>query len=150
MRETKPNDLISVFDRILVYVYGARYASDNPHKSDAATAELWASLGCDVVIASIVLYDRMNAMHERHLRIVDKEDRSNIPGTLKVFTDNIGAALRRQSGEEIDGAEKAYSQWRARVKGCKKNANLWMLEQWGPAPNQPGCRVPRSVMAEFV
>jgi hypothetical protein len=148
MKSTKPHELIEVFDRILVYVYGIRFARGNPHKSDAATAELLVSLGCDVVIASIVLYDRMNAMHERHLRIVDKEDRSNIPGTMKLFTENIEAALRRQSGEELDSADKAYSLWRSRVKGWKKNEKLWRTEQWGPAPRQPGCRVPKSVLAE--
>jgi hypothetical protein len=149
MKLTKPQDLIDVFDRILIYVYGLRFSRDNPHKSDSATAQLWTSLGCDIVIASIVLFDRMNAMHERHLRIVDKEDRSNIPGTMKVFTENIEAALRRQSGEEVDSADKAYSQWRSRVKGWKSNVDLWRLEHWGPPPFADGCRVPKSVLAEF-
>jgi hypothetical protein len=140
--------LIETFDRILVYVYGVRYARDNPHKSDAETASLWASLGCDVVIAAIVLFDRMIAMHERHLRIVDKSDRTHIPCTMKVFTENIEAALRRQSGGEIDEIEKTYSLWRSRVAGWRKKPTLWLTEMWGPEPFAPGCRVPRSVLAD--
>jgi hypothetical protein len=149
MKECKPEELIEVFDRILVYVCGNRYARDNPHATDMATATQWAKDGCDAVIAAIVLYDRMSAMHERHLHAVDKTDRTNVPGTLKLFTENIEAALRRQSGEELDSVDKAYSQWRSRVKGWKKNGKLWRIEDWGPAPHQPGCRVPKSVLAEF-
>jgi hypothetical protein len=142
-------NLIETFDRVLVYVYGARYARDNPHKSDMETATLWASLGCDSVIAAIVLFDRMSAMHERHLRVVDKSDRTHIPCTMKVFTENIEAALRRQSGAEIDDMEKVYSLWRSRIAGWRKKPTLWLTEMWGPVPFQPGCRAPRSVLSEF-
>jgi hypothetical protein len=135
---------------VLVYVYGVRYARDNPHKSDGETAALWETLGCDEVIAAIVLSDRMNAMHERHLRAADKEDRSNIPGTMKLFTENIEAALRKQSGEEIDETDKTYSLWRSRCKGWKKSPELWRAEMWGPAPDQLGCRAPKSVLEEMI
>jgi hypothetical protein len=148
MKNIKPEELIETFDRILIYVYGQRHARDNPHATDKATAMLWASLGCDVVIASIVLYDRMNAMHERHLHAVDKNDRTNVPGTMKVFTENVEAALRRESGKEIDASEKWYSQWRSRLTPWKKN-KLWLNEMWGPRPNQAGCRAPKSLLSEI-
>jgi hypothetical protein len=148
MKECKPEELIEVFDRILVYIFGNRYARDNPHATDMATAKLWAEQGCDAVIAAIVLYDRMSAMHERHLHTVDKTDRTNVPGTLKLFTDNIEAALRRESDAEVDECEKWYSQWRSRLTSWKKKG-LWLTEMWGPKPDQDGCRAPKSLISEF-
>lgn len=138
--------IIALFDRTLTRIFGQRYAREVPNKTDMATASQWLEIGCDEYIATIVFWDRMSMMHERHLRAHDERDRQNVPGALKVFTDNIESALRSNGGGGVDMWELAQAQWVARLSGYKKNPKLWCTEMWGPPPGQPGCRVPKRLL----
>jgi hypothetical protein len=150
MQAATPEQIIEAFDHILVYIYGASYARDNPNKTDLETATRWADEGLDLVTASCVFFDRMSWMHEKHLRWHDKGDRTNVPGSLKVFDENIEAAIRRVAtgSGDMDEWERSDSQWRARVKMFVGN-RYWLEDHWGAPPGQPGCRVPQSIMREF-
>jgi len=97
-----PEKIIEAFDVCLVYVYGYRDARDNPHKTDMETATKWIEAGLSVEVACFVFFDRMNWMHEKHLRFHSKSDRTNIPTCLKIFDQNIEAAIRRAKGEHFD------------------------------------------------
>lgn len=150
MHLCQPQELIEVFDRCLIFVYGQKYARDNPHKSDEETAKKWADAGCDVFISAIVFHERMSMMHERFLRNKElrEENRRNIPAALSVFEENIYLALRVEGvGGVIDITEISDSQWRARLFGYK-NGRGWHAEMWGPIPDEPGCRVPIRILKE--
>lgn len=143
MTTTQPQDLIEVFDSALIFYYGQRYARENPHKTDAETAQKWFDAGCTVILAALVFGERMAMMHERFLRNINPNDCTNIPALLSIFEENIYSALRREGvGGVIDAWEAAESQWRARINGWKKK-KIWLPEMWGPAPGQHGCRVPK-------
>lgn len=151
---TKPTceDIIAAFDECLDFVYGRRWGRDNMHKTDMQTAQEWILAGVTVPLATIVFHTQMVRMHERWLHQHDLSDRSNIPGCLKIFDENIESAIRRQlaGGAELDVWEQVDSQWRARVKGWIKNPNAWNIDMWGPLPNANDCRVPKRVIAELV
>lgn len=140
-----PEKIIEAFDVCLVYVYGYRDARDNPHKTDMETATKWVEAGLSVEVACFVFFDRMNWMHEKHLKFHSKSDRTNIPTCLKVFDENIEVAIRRAKGEHFDMWENNISLWRARYKGWLKNKAIWRKEMWGPAPDEKCCRVPKEV-----
>ena len=147
---TTPEPLIDAFDRCLIYVYGQTFARDNPNRTDMETAKRWIALGADQVIVSWVFFDRMSWMHEKHVRGHDRKDRTNVPGSLKVFDDNVEAAVRRVKGiGQIDAWEADLSLWRSRLKGWKKFPQLWRTEMWGPPPFEAGCRAPKSMLHEF-
>lgn len=145
--KTTPEDIIGAFDECLIYLYGQRYARDNPHKTDMETAKKWVDDGLKLEIACFVFFDRMNYMHEKHLRHHGKGDRSDIPGSLKLFDENIECAIRKMGGEELDEWEKVNNQWRSRFKGWQKDRKLWRPEMWGPEPFEIGCRVPSAILA---
>jgi hypothetical protein len=150
MTDTQPQQIIDVFDRTLVYIYGSAFARENPSKNDHKTAKAWIAEGLDPVVAAWVFWDRMSWMHEKSLRHHDKSDRTNIPGSLILFDENIRSALRRISAgsHEIDGVDRILSQWRSRVNGWHKS-KIWLGDMWGPAPDDRGCRAPKSVLSEF-
>ena len=147
--ETKPEDIVRAFDVCLVYLYGQRYARDNPHKTDMETATLWIDKGITLEIACFVFFDRMSYLHEKHLKNHDKGDRSDIPHSLKLFDDNIECAIRKIGGDELDEWEKVNNQWRARCRGWKKDRKFWRPEMWGPEPFKEGTRVPNSILNEI-
>lgn len=141
--------IIAAFDRCLAFIYGHRYARDNPHKTDAATAQHWVDDGLDPILATLVFGQYMAMMHERFLRNTDPNDRRNIPAVLSLFDDNILSALRRDGiGGQVDMWEQAQSQWRARLTAFFAKG-YWLPDNWGPAPNERGCRAPMSVIEEF-
>lgn len=145
-----PQHIIAAFDEILDYVYGRRYGRDNPHKSDTETAQDWIDGGITLTIATAVFYHRMSQMHERFLRQQDDRDRSNIPGSLKVFDENIESAIRRVKNEgQTDPWESVDSRWRMRIGYFLKNRK-WLDDLWGPAPDQPGCRAPVRLLGELI
>jgi hypothetical protein len=139
--------MIEAFDACLDYVYGRRYGRDNPHKSDAETAERWINAGLTVPVACFVFFRQMNVMHEKWLRD-DLRERSHFPHSLKLFDENMEAAIRRAHGDEVTTWDMEESKWRSRLKGWKRNPTFWNVENWGPRPDQPGCRAPRSLLAE--
>lgn len=143
------DQIIKAFDQCLDYTFGRSLGRDNPHKSDAETAEHWISEGADLVLCVMVFTRQMGWMHEKYLRSGHLRDRAMIPHSLKVFHDNVLAAVRLAKSGGVDEAERVYSLWRSRVKGWQKNPALWRIEQWGPTPIERGCRVPKSVMAEL-
>jgi hypothetical protein len=96
-----PAELIEAFDRCLIYIYGQAFARDSPNKTDVETAQRWITLGADQVIVSWVFFDRMSWMHEKYLRQQDRKDRANIPGSLKLFDDNVAVVFT------VRGMEKA-------------------------------------------
>lgn len=145
----KPQKIIEAFDECLTYIFGPSFARDNPHKSDMETAKRWAKDGLSVIVATMVFYDRMTYLHERFLRVQDKRDRSLIPHSLKLFDENIEAALRRQKGETVDLWEAELSRWRARCKFWVKNHLSWRESMWGPAPFENGTRVPGAILREI-
>src|SRR5690348_1460581 len=144
-----PLSIVQAFDQCLDYTFGRSLGRDNPHKSDISTAVRWIDEGADLVLCVMVFTQQMAWMHEKYLRSGHLHDRSFIPHSLKVFDENIAAAIRVMKAGGTDESEIVYSQWRARVKGWKKNADLWRTEHWGPAPGSYGCRVPKSILAEF-
>jgi hypothetical protein len=148
--ELKPDDLIKAFDGVREYVFGYGLGRDNPHKDDKKTAETWIAEGATLLVAIMVFYEQMSWMHEKFLRFGNAKDRSYLPASLKVFNENIEAALRRQkSGGQTDETEKAYSLWRSRCKGWLKDKRLWQINMWGPEPFQEGNRVPKSILQEL-
>lgn len=150
MPDTTPAQIIDVFDRTLIHIYGSTYARENPSKNDHKTAATWIAEGLDPIVAAWVFWDRMSWMHEKSLRHHDKSDRTNIPGSLILFDENIRSALRRinTGSHEIDGVDRVYSQWRSRLNSWQK-AKIWLDDMWGPNPDNPECRVPRSVLVEL-
>jgi hypothetical protein len=143
----KPQDIINAFDHAIIYIYGQRYARDNPHKSDLETAERWIEEGLDLITAAFVFYDRMIWMHEKHLR--DRSgDRTHVPASLKLFDDNITNAIRRANGDEVTDFERQISQWRARMIGFQKNPAFWRADMWGPPPDHPDTRMPKQIINE--
>jgi hypothetical protein len=150
MPDIKPQQIIDVFDRTLTYIYGSAYARENPSKNDHKTASAWISEGLDPVVAAWIFWDRMSWMHEKFLHHHDKADRTNIPGSLILFDENIRSAVRRVNtgSHEVDSVDRILSQWRARVQGWISK-KIWIPEMWGPEPFQSGNRVPRTVLEEF-
>jgi hypothetical protein len=146
---SQPEQIIAAFDECLDYVYGRQYGRDNAHSSDMATALRWCNMGLTVPISCFVFYRQMNLMHERWLRDTIK-DKSHIPHSLKVFDENIEAAIRRAKGGDVSSWDLAESQWRARIKGWINNPLRWTENMWGPPPNHPGCRAPASLINELV
>jgi len=145
-----PSGLIDAFDRCLIYVYGQAFARDNPNKTDMETAKRWVDLGADQIVVSWVFFDRMSWMHEKHLRGQNQKDRKNVPGSLKLFDENVVAAIRRvKGGGQTDAWEASLSLWRSRLKGWSKAPQLWRIEMWGPPPFEEGCRVPKSVLNDY-
>ena len=142
-----PQDIIEAFDAYLDYTYGRRYGRDNPHKTDAETAQRWLDAGLTVPVACFVFHRQMSIMHEKWLRY-DLRDRAHIPHSLKVSDENIEAGIRRAQGEEVTTWDMEESKWRSRVKGWRRNPAFWNAEIWGPHPDQPGCRAPRSLLKD--
>jgi hypothetical protein len=96
----------------------------------------------------MVFTKEMAWMHEKYLRSGHLRDRQFIPHSLKVFDENIAAAMRRAKGDGVEDWEKTDSLWRARIAGWRRKPQTWQQEMWGPAPGQPGCRAPQQVMLE--
>lgn len=142
-----PAQIIQAFDACLDYVYGSRYGRDNPHKSDAETAQHWIDDGLTVPVAYFVFHRQMSIMHEKWLRD-DLRDRSHIPHSLKLFDENIEAGIRRANGDEVTPWDMEESKWRSRIKGWKRNPDFWNVDMWGPRPNQLGCRAPCALLKE--
>lgn len=143
-----PDELIKIFDDCLEYVYGRRMGRDNPYKEDRATAQAWIDDGLEPFLAAIVFHEQMSKMHERFLH--NNQDRKHVPCSLKVFSENIDAAIHRyKRGGNYDVWENQDLQWRSRVKGWMKRPELWQIEHWGPAPGKIDCRVPKSVLREL-
>jgi hypothetical protein len=139
--------IIAAFDQCLDYTFGRSLGRDNPHKDDAATAHSWVSNGADLVLCIMVFSHEMSWMHEKYLRSGPLRERRFIPHSLKVFDENIAAALRRsRAGGHADDWEKADSLWRSRVTGWTRKPALWRAETWGPPPGKPGCRVPPPIV----
>lgn len=147
--ETTPEQIIECFDYCLIYVFGQKYARENPHVGDMDTARSWIDAGANIFLAAYVFFDRMNSMHEKFShQSFENKDRSNIPGVLKLFDQNILAAIRKSQGDEVTQFEAEMSRWRARVIWFVKKPGAWREEMWGPAPDQPGTRVPQSILRE--
>jgi hypothetical protein len=125
--------IVKAFDQCLDYTYGRELGRDNPHKSDIETAQRWVAAGADLVLCVMVFTQQMAWMHEKYLRSGHLRDRALIPHSLKVFDENIAAAIRLVKAGGVDDTEKAYSLWRSRVKGWQRNPRLWRTESWGPA-----------------
>jgi hypothetical protein len=114
-----------------------------------AAAQKWIDAGITLTVATIVFSEQMNWMHEKFLRFGEGKDRSYLPASLKVFDENIEAAIRRiKTGGQTEPWEGEISKWRSRCKSWKKNT-LWLTEHWGPKPFEAGCRVPRQVLEEL-
>lgn len=143
----QPQKIIEAFDQCLIYVFGQAFARENPHKSDMEIATIWTQSGLSIVLATMVFYDRMNYMHERYLKSGHLKDRQFIPHSLKIFSENIESAIRRQTGDgEFDLWEREISKWRSRCNGWLKNKALWRTEMWGPEPFSSGCRAPHLIL----
>lgn len=147
-----PDQIIAAFDECLDFVYGRRWGRDYRHKSDVETAQRWVAAGITIPIASIVFYQRMTYMHEKWMGNHDLSDRSKIPHSLKLFDENIEAAIRRVAagGAEVDMWEQAQSQWRARISFWLKKPESWRVEMWGEPPGHSDCRAPHSLLAELL
>ena len=154
MQETKPYDIIDAFDDCLTYVYGKKYAREYPAKNDSKKAAAWIARGLTVPIATIVFYHQMTRMHERWRRQPEK-DRTEIPGSIGVFDENLEAAILRASGVELDFRERADASWRNRFKGWIKGFP-WYENMWGMPPlNEDGSiskksRMPRYLIEELL
>jgi hypothetical protein len=146
----KPEEIIKAFDDVREYVFGYSLGRDNPHASDKETAKSWLESGLTLVVAVIVFSEQMNWMHEKFLRYGHAKDRSYLPASLKVFNENIEAAIRKSKGDgAFDEWEKEISKWRSRCKGWKRKKSLWRHEMWGPEPFEKGSRIPKSILMEL-
>jgi hypothetical protein len=143
---SSPQFIVAAFDQCLDYAFGRSLGRDNPHASDISTAQRWIDEGADLVLCIMVFTQQMAWMHEKYLRSGHLRDRSFIPHSLKVFDENIAAAVRVIKAGGVDETEAVYSQWCARVHGWKRNPKTWRTEHWGPAPGEAGCRVPASLL----
>ena len=146
MYSVDAKQIIEAFDVCLIYIYGQRYARENAYKDDTETASQWIKEGITIEIACFVFFKEMSWMHEKFLHWHNSQDRKLIPHSLKVFNENIEAAIRKSTGEEMDEWEKTISLWRARYRGWIKNKSHWQREMWGPEPDEKGTRVPKSLM----
>lgn len=152
MKDITPEEIIETFDRCLIYIYGQRYARENPHKLDKELAKKWIDEGCDLFLATISFVGGMNRMHEQslHHRPGTPEERKFVPTSLAAFNDNIHAAIRRHVSEgEISSWDSTESQWRARLSVYKRTGQ-WIENMWGPEPGQPGCRAPQRLIDEII
>lgn len=149
MTVTTPQQIIAAFDEILDYVYGRNRGRDYESKDDAKYAQDWIDQGLTIPIASAVFYQRMEMMHERWLRNHDPHSQVNYPAVLKLFHENIFAALNRvkQGGEQLAVWELSESKWKARLNGWY-GKKLWNRDMFGPTPDEPDCRCPPRLMAE--
>ena len=148
--ELKPDDIVKAFDDCREYIFGHSIGRDNPHKDDKETAEKWIKDGLTFVVAVMVFYEQMNWMHEKFLRFGNGKDRQYLPASLKVFDENIEAAIRRaKNGGQSDFWERGIAQWRARCNGWIKDKSLWRENSWGAEPFKEGNRVPKQVLDEL-
>lgn len=148
--ELKPEDIVKAFDECREYIFGYGLGRDNPHVSDNGTAERWVKEGLNLVVAVMVFYEQMNWMHEKFLRFGNGKDRQYLPASLKVFDENIEAAIRRsKGGGQSEFWENGLSQWRSRCRGWLKDKSLWRENMWGAPPFENGTRVPKSVLDEL-
>ena len=116
--------------------------------------------GADLVLCVMVFTQQMAWMHEKYLRSGHLRDRALIPHSLKVFDENIAAAIRLVKAGGVDDTEKAYSLWRSRVKGWQRNPRLWRTEfvgaclqrQVAECPNRcfPSCLVAPVEPSKFI
>lgn len=148
--ELKPDDLVKAFDECREYIFGYGLGRDNPNKDDKATATKWVEQGLSLVVAVMVFYEQMTWMHEKFLRFGNGKDRQYLPASLKVFDENIEAAIRRaKNGGQTEFWEGEISKWRARCKGWLKDKALWRENMWGVEPFKEGNRIPRQVLDEI-
>lgn len=146
----KPKELIKAFDECRDYIFGYSLGRDNPHKDDEATAEHWITAGVTLVVAVMVFFEQMSWMHEKFLRFGGAKDRSYLPASLKVFDDNIAAAIRRSNGGgQSEPWENNIAQWRSRCKAWQRNKSSWISNHWGSEPFEDGCRVPKEILTEL-
>jgi hypothetical protein len=146
---TEPHEIVKAFDECLDLTFGRALGRDNPHKDDAATAQQWLNAGATIVICVMVFTREMAWMHEKYLRSGRLRDRQFIPHSLKIFEDNILSAIRTAKSGSVDVTDKVDSLWRSRIAGWCKNQDLWRHEMWGPAPNETGCRAPKSILIKM-
>lgn len=151
MAEPTPAEIIAAFDACLDFIWGRRYGRDYPSKDDEKFAVEWISEGLTVAVACCVFYQRMSMMHERWLRQINHNDKTNIPRNIGVFDENIRAACARirSDGEPISTWEQSESQWVARM-GTWLKGKKWLSDLWGPAPGETGCRVPPRLLASLM
>lgn len=141
--------IIAAFDQCRAYIFGYAFARDHPHITDTKTANEWIDKGLSLVVAVMVFFEQMNWMHEKFLRYGQGKDRSYLPASLKVFNDNIEAAIRKSKGYEVDNFDKSMSLWRSRCLAWKKNQKLWIVNMWGPPPSEKNNRVPHLIVEEL-
>jgi len=48
----------------------------------------------------------------------------------------------------VPAGDPAETLWRVRTTNWVPG-KYWNRDQWGPAPNEPGCKVPSQILAEF-
>lgn len=146
----RAEDVIGAFDDCRELIFGIALGRDNPYREDKATAQKWIDGGLTFVVAVCVFFEQMSWMHEKFLRYGQAKERSYLPASLKVFDENIEAAIRKQKGGgQTEFWETEISRWRSRCRGWKRNPQLWNSNQWGPAPFEAGSRIPKAVMEEL-
>jgi hypothetical protein len=143
-----PQSIIAAFDEVLEYTWGRQYGRDNPFREDAETAAAWIEQGVTLTVATIVFHEQMTRMHEKSVRQNDL--RAFLPRALKVFDENIAAAIRRQSGGEVSMWDIEESRWRSRLLAYRKNPESWNVEQWGYTPLSAYCSAPKRLIREII
>ncbi len=146
--------LIRAFDGAILTVWGQE-AARMPVPGDDATAEKWQDAG--------VTPELVRNVAERVFRRQRQQNRSP-PKALGYLTEPLMEQLtavatpllrpRAPAAEAVSapvvamGADPVDSTWRARVSGWQRNG-FWNVHQWGPAPTQPGCKVPHKILLDL-
>ena len=129
-------EIIAAFDKAIVDLWGAALARAWPHPKDKMIADRWLATGATLPMCERAFVETLEKRHSRKL---------TIPFSLSYFENMIRDAITTNAEAVPDDPDTL--RWRARVMGWRRNAALWREEMWGPAPDQPGCRVPRRAIA---
>jgi uncharacterized protein YdaU (DUF1376 family) len=150
--ETKPTDVIKVFDDLIIHHWGAERRRPWPNQMDHGTAKQWLENGADLDMIGAVLGAVMASMHGR-----EKEP----PGSLSYFSKSIAGAIKNALAPMPEADQNGFgrpqsvgvhqdsetNRWRGRVEGFK-GKGFWM-DSYGPTPDQPGCECPPNILKEF-
>jgi hypothetical protein len=131
-----PIPIICAYDDAVAALWGEPLRRPWPHANDKVVAERWIAAGATLDLCRRVFREVLEKRRARSL---------TIPFSLSYFENMVRDAITTAKEAPPDDPETA--RWRSRVQGWRKNAKLWIEDQWGPIPGADGCRVPKRVLS---